>query len=169
MTKSTVVVSLADPSWRNCGVSTAQVRAAAQLTLVRGCAHSKNPGSAGRSLTILLASDDRLRELNLRFRGKDHPTNVLSFPAKRTDGYLGDVALALGVATREARTTGKRLGDHVLHLSVHGVLHLLGYDHEKSGEARAMERLEIAILHELGIVNPYTVRARAGQFDDNNV
>ena len=111
------------------------------------------------SLTVLLAGDDRLRELNLRFRKKDKPTNVLSFPAPDgADGYLGDVALALGVAAREARNTGKDLADHVLHLTVHGVLHLLGYDHRTSGEARTMEGLEIAILHELGVANPYTLR-----------
>lgn len=160
MTKNGVVVSVGEPDWRECGVSVARIRAAARLALARGIEHARKRGSEGASLTILLASDDRILELNRRFRGKDSPTNVLSFPASENgSGYLGDVALALGVASREAQTTGKRLVDHVLHLTVHGVLHLLGYDHQKSGEARTMERLEIAILHELGIENPYTMSA----------
>lgn len=160
MTKSGVVVSIGEPGWRECGVSLARIRAAARLAVARGIQHSRKQSPEGDSLTILLASDDRLREFNRRFRGKDSPTNVLSFPASENgSGYLGDVALALGVSAREAQTTGKHMADHVLHLTVHGVLHLLGYDHQKSGEARTMERLEIAILHELGIENPYTMSA----------
>jgi len=160
MTKAGVVISLGEPGWRHGGVTAARVRAAARLALARGLELDRNPRPAGRGLTVLLAGDDRLRELNRRFRGKDHPTNVLSFPAlENGSGYLGDVALALGVAAREARTAEKRLVDHAVHLTVHGVLHLLGYDHRKPGEARTMERLEIAILHELGVANPYTQRS----------
>lgn len=160
MTKSGVVVSIGESGWRGCDVRLARVRAAARLALARGIRHSRKRIPVGESLTILLASDDCLREFNRRFRGKDRATNVLSFPASENgSGYLGDVALALGVASREAQATGKRLADHVLHLTVHGVLHLLGYDHQKPGEARTMERLEIAILHELGIENPYTMSA----------
>ena len=90
------------------------------------------------------------------FRGKDSPTNVLSFPAFGSGGgYLGDVALALGVAAREAAAAGKQLSDHAVHLTVHGVLHLLGYDHVEAREAKSMESVETAVLHELGISNPY--------------
>ncbi|MGH6877421.1 MAG: rRNA maturation RNase YbeY [Rhizomicrobium sp.] len=113
-------------------------------------------GGGPRGLTILFTHDERLRELNARFRGNDAPTNVLSFPAvANADEYLGDVAIALGVARREAATTGVSLVAHTLHLAVHGVLHLLGYDHLLSREARLMERLEIAVLHELGLPSPY--------------
>ena len=77
------------------------------------------------------------------------------------DSYLGDVALALGVASREAGAAGKRLSDHVLHLTVHGVLHLLGYDHVEAREARSMESVETAVLRELGISNPYAPAAAA--------
>ncbi len=108
------------------------------------------------SLTLLLADDARLKALNAEFRGKDKPTNVLSFPAPDDDGtYLGDVAIAYGVTAREAEAAGKRLADHVAHLAVHGVLHLLGYDHERDRDARKMEALERTILAGLGIADPY--------------
>jgi probable rRNA maturation factor len=100
--------------------------------------------------------------LNAQFRGKDAPTNVLSFPAARADGYLGDVAIAFGVSTREAAAAGIGLEAHTLHLAVHGVLHLLGYDHVRNSEARVMERLEVAILNELGLPSPYA-RATAAR------
>jgi probable rRNA maturation factor len=164
------VISVAEPGWRNCGINPTHVRAAARLALAHGLENAKKPGSGAWKLTILLAGDERLRELNLRFRRKDYPTNVLSFPALASgDGYLGDVALALGVAAREARAAGRRFADHVLHLTVHGVLHLLGYDHDKPREAQTMERLEIAVLHELGIANPYIGRARAAPLPNSNV
>lgn len=111
-------------------------------------------------LTLLLTNDERLRALNGQFRGKDAPTNVLSFPAAGVDGYLGDIAIALGVTSRESAASGISLEAHTLHLAVHGVLHLLGYDHVRSREARVMERLEITILDELGIPNPYAVAKR---------
>ena len=110
----------------------------------------------------MLANDETLRALNARFRGKDAPTNVLAFPsAENRDGYLGDVAIAFGVAEREATMAGRGLLAHTLHLTVHGVLHLLGYDHVTAREARTMERLEIAILHELGVPSPYAQAAAA--------
>ena len=86
------------------------------------------------SLTILLTDDARLQSLNLDFRGKDKPTNVLSFPAEGP--YLGDIAVAFGVTAREAKAAGKPFAAHATHLVVHGVLHLLGYDHERAREAR---------------------------------
>ncbi len=127
------------------------------LALLRRAARSAvlNARRTGE-LTVLLASDERLCALNQRYRGKAKPTNVLSFPARpQNDGYLGDIALAFGVAEREAAAGRKRLTDHAAHLIVHGVLHLLGYDHETARDARVMEGLEVAILKQLGIGNPY--------------
>lgn len=129
------------------------------LSLIRravreALAKSRRP----RALTILLSDDAHLKELNALFRGRDKATNVLSFPAGAAD-YLGDVAIAHGVAAREARTEGKSFAAHAAHLAVHGVLHLLGYDHEKEREAAVMEALEARILVRLGIADPYT-RAR---------
>ena len=159
MTKAAIMVRIEEPAWRASRIATAEIRAAARAALVRGLEHKRVRKQAHRkTLTILLASDDRLGELNRQFRNKRGPTNVLSFPGRGEDGYLGDVAIALGVASREAATARKRLSDHVLHLTVHGVLHLLGYDHRKAAEARIMERLEIAALHEFGIPDPYDVR-----------
>ena len=105
---------------------------------------------------VLLTDDDALADLNQRFRGKAGPTNVLSFPAPANpEGQIGDIALAYGVCAREAAEQGKTLSQHLMHLTVHGVLHLLGYDHEEDGEAEAMEALERSILEILGVPDPY--------------
>lgn len=119
-------------------------------------------GKAPRSssLTILLTSDTKSQLLNRDFRGKNRPTNVLSFPASPTGGaYLGDIALAYGVTSAEARAGDKRLAAHAMHLTVHGVLHLLGFGHETKRAAHIMEPLEVKILAELGIGNPYAQEA----------
>jgi probable rRNA maturation factor len=118
------------------------------------------PASAGMSgdeeVTVLLADDAAIRDLNARFRGKDKPTNVLSFPAPDfARPHLGDVALAYGVCAGEAETQGKSLADHLAHLTVHGVLHLLGWDHEAEAQAEAMEAMERRILETLGVADPY--------------
>jgi len=111
------------------------------------------------SLTILLSDDAALKRLNADFRGKDKPTNVLSFPAAANpENHLGDIAIAYGVTAGEAREAKKRFSDHATHLAVHGVLHLLGYDHETAAEANVMESLEVAVLSELGIADPYAAR-----------
>ena len=110
------------------------------------------------SISILLTDDDALAELNGRFLGKPTPTNVLSFPAPANpDGHLGDIALAYGVCAREASAQGKTLAQHLSHLTVHGVLHLLGYDHLSDGEAEVMETLERTVLEALGVPDPYAV------------
>lgn len=115
-------------------------------------------------ITILLTDDESVRELNARFREKDAPTNVLSFPAPpNPEDHLGDVALAYGVCAREAAEQGKPLAHHLQHLTVHGVLHLLGYDHIGDDEAEAMEGLERAVLAGLGIPDPYA--AGEGEHD----
>jgi probable rRNA maturation factor len=109
-----------------------------------------------RDLTVLLTDDASVRELNANFRQKDSATNVLSFPAPpNPENHLGDVALAYGVCAREACEQGKLLSQHLQHLTVHGVLHLLGYDHIGDDEAEAMEGLERTVLAGLGVPDPY--------------
>jgi len=108
-------------------------------------------------LCVVLADDELQRQLNRDYRGRDKPTNVLSFDG--APAALGDVVLALETVAAEAQQQGKRLADHVAHLVVHGVLHLMGYDHEKQSEASRMERLEIEILDRLGVANPYVLTA----------
>jgi probable rRNA maturation factor len=107
-------------------------------------------------LAILLADDARLADLNGAFRSKSGPTNVLSFPAPANpEGWLGDLALAFETCRREAEAQGKRLEHHLQHLVAHGVLHLVGYDHEGDAEASVMEGLEAEILAGLGAPDPY--------------
>jgi probable rRNA maturation factor len=118
-------------------------------------------GVATGAVTVLLSDDETVRDLNARFRGKDRPTNVLSFPAAAIPGAdiqpLGDIVLGFGVCAEEARAQGKSLSDHLAHLTVHGVLHLLGRDHEDDVEAEAMEAEEREILATLGVADPYLV------------
>ncbi len=112
-------------------------------------------------VSIALSSDARVRTLNRGYRGKDKPTNVLSFPgvddktAFLSPVLLGDVILAFETTRREAKAEGKAFRDHVAHLIVHGVLHLLGYDHEVERDAAKMEKMERLILADLGIADPY--------------
>ena len=112
--------------------------------------------SAPGGLAILLADDARLAALNTAFRAKAGPTNVLSFPAPgNPEGWLGDVALAFETCRQEAKAQGKRLEHHLQHLVAHGVLHLVGYDHETDAEASVMEGLEAKIMAGLGAPDPY--------------
>jgi probable rRNA maturation factor len=114
------------------------------------------------AIGLLFTSDARIAEINGQWRGKATATNVLSFPVSGAmpvpEGEprpLGDIALAYGIVSREALAQKKPVSHHVTHLIVHGVLHLLGYDHENDDEAGAMEAREIMILAELGMENPY--------------
>lgn len=110
----------------------------------------------GQGIVILLTDDDSVQALNRDFRQKDKPTNVLSFPSPpNPEGQIGDIALAYGVCAREAAEQGKPLGHHLQHLVAHGVLHLLGYDHENDEEAEAMEAFEREILAGLDVPDPY--------------
>jgi probable rRNA maturation factor len=127
----------------------------ASLLVRRACLAALDHASvADAQVCIVLSDDARIRELNHDWRGKDKPTNVLSFPSGEKPA-LGDIVLARETILREAAAQGKPAKDHVAHLAVHGCLHLLGYDHEHDGEAAIMEKMEINILNTLGISNPY--------------
>lgn len=115
--------------------------------------------NATGEVCIKIVSSEESHTLNSTYRHKDKPTNVLSFPADLPDfvesPQLGDLAICLDVVIVEARQQGKTVEDHLAHLSVHGVLHLLGYDHVEESQAEQMEQLEVEILAQLGIDNPY--------------
>jgi probable rRNA maturation factor len=112
-------------------------------------------GKAG-TVSVLLGDDAAVAALNKQFRGKDGPTNVLSFPAPELDpNFFGDIALAAETIVEEANFQGKLFEHHAAHLVVHGFLHLLGYDHDQPDEAEAMEARERAILVSVGIDDPY--------------
>jgi probable rRNA maturation factor len=119
-------------------------------------------------VSVVLADDPFVRRLNRDHRGKDKPTNVLSFPlddaasAKGRQLLLGDVVLAYRTIRREAKEEGKRLASHAAHMLVHGTLHLLGFDHERDRAARIMERHEVRILKRLGVADPYRASAANG-------
>ena len=119
--------------------------------------------TAGGELAVVLTTDAAIRELNRAWRGKDKPTNVLSFPAAEAGDLrgpgeliLGDVVVAYATVAKEAKEAGKSLKDHLSHMVVHGVLHLLGYDHETDPDAKTMESLETKTLSQLGVSDPYS-------------
>ena len=147
-------IDVEDPAW-SAALPNAEalVRAAAEAALgTRAGADATLPSD----VTILLTDDASVQDLNARFRGKQEATNVLSFPAApNPENHLGDLALAYGVCAREAAEQGKPLADHLQHLTIHGVLHLLGYDHIGDDEAEAMEGLERVVLARLGVQDPY--------------
>jgi probable rRNA maturation factor len=142
-----VEVVMADPAWR-------RLLPRAEALARRAAAAALHGAGASGSITVLLADDRELRRLNGEHRGKDKPTNVLSFPGAGA-GHLGDIALALGVVRREAQAAGKRPMAHFAHLVAHGTLHLLGHDHMTAGEARRMERAEARALHRMRLPNPW--------------
>ena len=152
--KHAIAVVVDEPGWKVKRGLVKRIEVAAHLAVVRGRRLKRR-----RAITILLSNDTKLRKLNGRFRSKNKTTNVLSFPAApNPEYYLGDVAIALGIVSKEAADQRKTLPDHATHLVVHGVLHLLGYDHDKARDAHRMERLEAEILSELGIADPYEAR-----------
>ncbi len=131
--------------------------------LARWTAAALGRRAAQREICVLLVGVRRSRALNARYRGRDRPTNVLSFPAaplaERASGLLGDLVICPTVLRAEARAQRKPARAHWAHLVVHGALHLLGYDHEHEREARRMQRREIRVLRALGIPNPYRLAA----------
>ncbi len=141
----TVEVEIDEPAWQERLPAVAALAAAAAAAV---------PGEG--EAAVLFTSDAAVRALNARFRAKDSPTNVLSFPAPpNRDRHLGDIALAFGVVEREARDEAKPLAHHVQHLVVHGLLHLMGHDHQDEAAGHAMEDLERRILDALSVPDPY--------------
>ncbi|MBP7241070.1 rRNA maturation RNase YbeY [Amaricoccus sp.] len=145
-----------DARWEALGLPALADRAAAAALEAAGL----DPG--GCEIGLLAADDARIAALNAEWRGKQDATNVLSWPS--ADGpalpgearFLGDLALAFETCAAEAEAAGVPAADHVTHLVVHGVLHLVGHDHEDDGEAEAMEALERKVLASLGVADPYS-------------
>jgi probable rRNA maturation factor len=161
-----IAVIARDPLWREADPQFEDLaRRAAEAAFRHGAARS---GLAGQvEASIVLADDALVRDLNRTYRRQDRATNVLSFANDgRINGdqgpcLLGDVILARETVLREARDQGKTVGAHMSHLVVHGLLHLLGFDHDEAPRAETMEALEVAILAGLGIANPYVAPAKA--------
>ena len=153
----TVDIQVASPRWDGTDVRDVIERAA------RAALAAARPGSGAAEISLVLADDAFQRRLNRDWRGRDAPTNVLSFPADPSArGHLGDIVLAYETVAREAEAMAKPFGHHVAHLVVHGVLHLVGYDHGTDREADAMEALEVEVLARLGVPNPYEESAATG-------
>jgi len=148
---SSIVLRVLSPGWRKALPGAGKLARRAAGAALAAAGHV-GPAAEG-TLCLVLADDVLQQRLNRQFRGRDKPTNVLSFDGR--PGALGDVVLALETIAAEAGAQGKALADHFAHLVVHGVLHLMGYDHETRAQARRMERLEIDILAGLGIADPY--------------
>lgn len=159
----------ADAEWDSSIDWTLLVRRAAESAVAESAFPQLAAGGRPVELSVRLASDDEVRDLNSRWRGKDKPTNVLSFPLAEAaelgsmDGegpelMLGDIVLARGVCEREAAEKDIPFETHATHLLVHGTLHLLGYDHHDDEEAADMEGREVRALARLGIEDPYVVR-----------
>jgi len=155
-------ISAESEGWTKIPGLEALVRRAAEATML----DNEAPPS---EISIVLSDDEHIRELNKHHRGMDKPTNVLSFPPARmktpagAPRFLGDVVLAFETVEREAAEETKTIENHISHLIVHGVLHLLGYDHEDDDEAEIMEARERKILATLGIPDPYAERGQAAR------
>ncbi len=136
-----------DENWRTCGDLDAICRQAF------AAATAQQPAEG--VIAVLLTNGDALQTLNAQFRGKDKPTDILSFAAdEMARPQIGDLALAHGVAAKDAAARNIPLADHLMHLLIHGYLHVLGHDHEDAAEAAEMEGLEINALASLGLSNP---------------
>jgi probable rRNA maturation factor len=154
-------ISVPSPLWRGLP----RARGLARVTIAACVAETEIRD--GAEVSLCLADDPLLRALNLRWRGIDASTNVLSFPSATSDRSgeaptLGDIALAFETLKREAEELSVPLADHYHHLVAHGFLHLIGYDHEKDEEAERMEALETRILARLGAADPYALKVVDG-------
>jgi len=158
-------VSFDEGGWQEACVNAEElIQHAAQKAFAMGCGFFKELNDAKHvSVTIIGSDDARVHALNKDYREKDKPTNVLSFPQLDSDEeintdipvMLGDIILAFETTQREATEQAKSFEAHMVHLVVHGMLHLLGYDHIDDEEAEVMEKLECDILDDLGYENPY--------------
>jgi probable rRNA maturation factor len=157
----------ADPEWDSSVGWDELARKAATAAIAESDFPQLAEGRQIVELSVRLAEDDEVRALNAQWRGKDKPTNILSFPmaepqeiadsaAGGPELMLGDIILARGVVEREAEEKAITIERHAAHLMVHGTLHLLGYDHEAEGAAADMEAREIKALARLGIADPYS-------------
>ena len=162
--EAAIDLAVLSPAWNGVVRDAAEViSTAARQALTRGLAEGGSVPQGRLELSIVLADDAEQRQLNRDWRGIDRSTNVLSFatwdPAVELPPdaplLLGDVVLAYETVAREAEEQGKAITDHLCHLIVHGVLHLLGYDHATEREAVVMETLETSILASLGVADPY--------------
>jgi probable rRNA maturation factor len=154
-------VIVESPLWDAASGADAAVRRALTEAAIATAKNFKD-----RTLAVLLTDDTAMRRLNAQWRGIDKPTNVLSFPPAPDESRqpvkpLGDIAIAYETAAREAEDEGKPFADHVSHLAVHGLLHLLGYDHDTDVAAETMEQFERVILARLGVPDPYLTHAKA--------
>jgi len=160
----------ADPEWDSSSGWDSLVRRAAEAAIAESAFPQLASSPRAIELSVRLTGDDEVRGLNAQWRGKDKPTNVLSFPqmeaeqiamaeAEGPDLMLGDLVLAREVCEREAAEKAIPLEEHAAHLVVHGTLHLLGYDHHDDDSADDMESREIRALARLGIADPYGERA----------
>ena len=154
----------ADEEWDSSKGWAALARSAAEAAIAESAFPQLASGPRPVEISVLLTSDQTMRALNAKWRGKDRPTNVLSFPLSEAsdieaaDGpelMLGDLILARGVCVAEANEKQLPIEDHAAHLMVHGTLHLLGYDHHDDSAAEDMESREIRALARLGIADPY--------------
>jgi probable rRNA maturation factor len=140
--RATTTVIIAEPAWRRA--------IPGAVVLVARAARAASAGEAN----VVLTTDRTVRRLNARDRGRDKPTNVLTYPSPGP-GLPGEIILALGQIRREATATARRPAHHLAHLVVHGALHLAGYDHQHAGAARRMELAEARILRRLRVPNPW--------------
>ena len=136
-----ISVTIAEPAWR-------------RLVPRADALAERAARAAGEGISVVLAADRTVRRLNARDRGRNKPTNVLTYDPPMP-GMPGEVILALGAVRREAANAGRRPEHHLAHLVVHGALHLAGHDHHRAGEARRMEMAEARILHRLRVPNPW--------------
>jgi len=155
----TISLIIDDDNWR---ALLPRARSLAVKSVTAALAHEKW-AKKNVVINVTLASDAMVKKLNRDWRGKDKPTNVLSFPVEEPGmpvprgraRMLGDIILARQTLVREAKSEGKKLAHHYQHLLVHGTLHLLGYDHLVDDEAEEMEAREVKILAKLGVPDPY--------------
>jgi len=160
----------ADEEWDSSRPWEPLVRKAAEAAIAESAFPDLADSDRAIEMSVTLTGDEAVRALNAKWRGKDKPTNVLSFPMADDLDFersnvagpellLGDIILAHGVCAAEAAEKGVSFEQHATHLLVHGMLHLLGYDHQEDAQASDMEAREVKALARLGIANPYEVTA----------